>query len=148
MDITYRDVLRYIKVGNETPDVKVEKTDEEWRAVLTPEQYRVTRQQGTEVRLSSELCTRYEPGIYACVCCGTALFDSTTKFASSSGWPSFTAPLKNNVVTYHSDESYGMQRIEVTCSTCDAHLGHVFPDGPQPSGLRYCVNGVALKKID
>jgi peptide-methionine (R)-S-oxide reductase len=128
-------------------DTKIPLNEERLKQELTPEQYHIMREQGTEARLSSELCTRYELGIYACTGCNTPLFDSTTKFESHTGWPSFTAPLKSNVVSYHGDESYGMVRVEVTCSTCDAHLGHVFPDGPEPSGLRYCMNGVALKKI-
>jgi peptide-methionine (R)-S-oxide reductase len=147
MDISYQDVLCLIKNGNETPEQRVKKSNEEWKELLTPEQYRITREQGTEGRLTSDLCKLYEPGIYACVSCNTELFDSTTKFDSHTGWPSFTAPLKSNVIAYHQDDAYGMVRVEVTCSVCDAHLGHVFPDGPEPSGLRYCINGVAIKKI-
>ena len=147
MSITYKDVLHVLKSGNVAPDTRAEKSLDEWKNILTEEQFRVTRQQGTEAQLSSDLCALYEPGRYACVCCGTELFDSASKFNSHTGWPSFTQPLHNNVVAYHQDEKYGLVRIEVTCSTCDAHLGHVFPDGPEPSGLRYCMNGVALKKL-
>ncbi len=93
------------------------------------------------------MCSLFEPGRYACVCCGTMLFDSATKFESGSGWPSFDQPIADNVIAYHGDDSYGMHRIETTCSTCDSHLGHVFPDGPTPSGLRYCMNALALEKI-
>jgi peptide-methionine (R)-S-oxide reductase len=146
MDITYQKVLEYTQKGNEAPARRVEKTLEEWKDILTPEEFRVTRQQGTEARQSSEFCSLYEPGIYGCVSCSTELFDSTTKFDSYSGWPSFTVPVKSNVLSYYQDDTHSMIRIEVTCSTCDAHLGHVFPDGPEPTGLRYCINGVALEK--
>jgi peptide-methionine (R)-S-oxide reductase len=132
---------------NPKPDRRVEKTDEEWKAQLNDEQYRVTRQAGTEAAFSSEMCSLFEPGVYRCVCCETELFDANNKFDSRSGWPSFTQPLKDNVVAYHGDHSHGMQRIETTCSTCDAHLGHVFPDGPEPTGLRFCINAVALDKV-
>ena len=125
----------------------IEKTESEWRAELTPEEYRVTRQAGTERPFSSEMCERFEPGIYACRCCGTTLFDSTTKFDSGTGWPSFTQPLAPNVIAYHVDKSHGMARVETVCNVCGAHLGHVFPDGPPPSGLRFCMNAVALKKV-
>lgn len=147
MPTTYNTVLDFLKNGNKEPDRRVEKSLEEWREILTEEQFRVTREQGTEARLSSDLCKLYEPGRYACVCCGTELFDSTSKFDSHTGWPSFTEPLADNVIAYYQDDGYGMVRIEALCSTCDAHLGHVFPDGPEPSGLRYCMNGVALKKL-
>ena len=132
--------------GTPAPDRKVVKTDAEWRAQLSPEEYRVTRQAGTERAFSSEMCGLFEPGIYACVCCGTVLFDARQKFDSGSGWPSFTQPVTPVAIAYHVDNSYGMQRVETVCNTCDAHLGHVFPDGPPPSGLRYCINAVALKK--
>jgi peptide methionine sulfoxide reductase msrA/msrB len=142
------DVVRFATQGNPEPDRLVRKTDEEWRSQLTGEQYRVTRQKGTERAFSSQMCSLFEPGVYACVCCDTLLFDSNEKFESGTGWPSFTQPLKLNVIAYHSDTSHGMQRIETTCNTCEAHLGHVFPDGPEPSGLRYCMNAVAIKKIN
>ena len=132
---------------NPKPDRRVEKTDEEWRAQLNDEQYRITRQAGTEAAFSSEMCSLFEPGTYRCVCCETELFNADNKFDSRSGWPSFTQPLKDNVVAYQGDNGYGMQRIETTCSTCDAHLGHVFPDGPEPTGLRFCINAVALDKV-
>jgi peptide-methionine (R)-S-oxide reductase len=144
--------LRWSKVveiaqrGNVAPPRRVEKTDAEWRAELTDEQYYVTRHAGTERPFSSEMCSLFEPGRYDCLCCGTPLFDSGTKFDSRTGWPSFTAPLTDDVVAYHLDTSHGMQRIEATCNVCDAHLGHVFPDGPPPSGLRFCINAVSLRK--
>ncbi|WP_116787543.1 bifunctional methionine sulfoxide reductase B/A protein [Flavobacterium psychrotrophum] len=142
------DVIRFATNGNPTPDTRVVKTDEEWHALLSPEEFRVARLKGTERAHSSEMCSLFEPGKYGCVCCGTLLFDGDEKFESGTGWPSFTQPVKDNVVAYHKDESYGMVRIEALCSTCDAHLGHVFPDGPKPSGLRYCMNAVALKKVE
>ena len=141
------DVIKFSKQGNPTPDRRVEKTPEEWKRGLTPEQYRVTRQHGTERAFSSDMCSLFEPGKYACVCCGTTLFDANEKFESGTGWPSFTQPIKENAIAYNLDYSYGMRRVETICNTCDAHLGHVFPDGPDPSGLRYCMNAVALKKV-
>ena len=145
--LKYIDVIRFTKEGNPTPDKKVIKSDEEWRAQLTEEEYRITRLKGTERAHSSEMCSLFEPGLYACVCCDTLLFDGQEKFESGTGWPSFTQPVKDNAVAYHGDFSYGMQRIEALCNTCQAHLGHVFPDGPAPSGLRYCMNAVSLKKV-
>ena len=145
--LKWNDIIRFADQGNPKPDVRVVKRDEEWRAQLTPEQYRITRQQGTERAFSSEMCSLFQPGLYACLCCSTLLFDAREKFESGTGWPSFTQPLKDNVIAYRGDESHGMRRIEATCNTCDAHLGHVFPDGPAPSGLRYCMNALALKKV-
>ncbi|MEP2772056.1 MAG: peptide-methionine (R)-S-oxide reductase MsrB [Fulvivirga sp.] len=132
--------------GNLKPERRIEKTEQEWKAQLSPEEFRVTRQHGTERAFSSEMCTAFEPGKYACLCCDTLLFDSAEKFDSGTGWPSFSQPVKENVIAYHVDSSFGMQRVEVTCNVCDAHLGHVFPDGPKPSGLRYCVNAISLSK--
>ena len=106
----------------------------------------MARGKGTERPFSSEMCALFTPGRYHCVCCDTPLFDSTTKFDSGTGWPSFTQPLEKGVVAYHLDTSYGMQRVETVCNVCDAHLGHVFPDGPPPSGLRFCINAVSLRK--
>ena len=144
--LTWRDVTRFADRGNPVPDRVVEKTDAEWRSQLTPEQYRITRQKGTERAFSSAMCSLFEPGLYACVCCDTLLFDAREKFESGTGWPSFTQPVQENAIAYHGDTSYGMHRVETICNTCGAHLGHVFPDGPPPSGLRYCINAVALKK--
>lgn len=146
--LKWLDVIKYANKGNLTPDRRVEKTDEEWKALLTEEQYYITRQKGTERANSSDLCTFFEAGKYTCVCCETLLFDSAEKFDSGTGWPSFTQPIKDNVIAYHKDKSHGMYRIETTCNTCDAHLGHVFQDGPMPSGLRYCMNALALKKVE
>ena len=145
--MNWNDVLNFAKNGNPTPDRRVEKTEEEWRAQLTPEQYRITREKGTERAFSGELCNIYKAGKYACICCGTLLFDSGLKYNSQSGWPSFTEPIKENAIKYEKDTSHGMVRVEVMCNTCDGHLGHVFPDGPQPSGLRYCINSESIKLI-
>ncbi|MBS1809069.1 MAG: peptide-methionine (R)-S-oxide reductase MsrB [Acidobacteria bacterium] len=145
--LKWLDVLKYARNGNPEPDRKVVKTEEEWEAQLTPNQYIVTRQKGTERPFSSEMCSLFEPGLYACVCCDTLLFDASEKFESGTGWPSFTQPIKENAIAYHADHSHGMIRVETVCNTCDAHLGHVFPDGPAPSGLRYCMNAIALKKV-
>ncbi|MFN0177191.1 MAG: peptide-methionine (R)-S-oxide reductase MsrB [Gemmatimonadales bacterium] len=142
----WSDVLRWAKNGNPDPPRRVERSEQDWRARLSEAQFQVTRMKGTERPYSSEMCGLFEPGRYQCVCCDTPLFDATTKFESHSGWPSFTAPLAPGVVAYHLDSSHGMERIEAICQVCDAHLGHVFPDGPEPTGLRYCINAVSLTK--
>ena len=123
---------------------KVIKTDEEWRAILPPDVYAVTRQHGTERAWSGVYNDEKRKGVYACICCGQDLFHSDTKYESGSGWPSYWKPISEDRVTLHQDTSYGMVRTEVRCSKCDAHLGHVFPDGPQPTGDRYCMNSLSL----
>lgn len=145
--IKWADVIHFTNKGNPTPDKRVEKTEEEWKQILTPEEFQVTRLKGTERSFSSEMCSLFEPGIYECKCCGTLLFDASEKFESGTGWPSFTQPVKENAVGYHADRSHGMIRVEVTCNVCDSHLGHIFPDGPPPSGLRYCINALSLNKV-
>ena len=121
------------------------KSKEEWRRQLTPEQYRIAREKGTEPPFTGAYWNSKSPGVYRCVCCGEPLFDSGTKYDSGSGWPSFYAPIAGAALATREDDSHFMRRIEVLCASCDAHLGHVFPDGPEPTGLRYCMNSLSLK---
>ena len=146
--LTWIDVIKFTNNGNPAPDRRVEKSEEEWKEILTPGQFQVARLKGTERAGTGEFCERHEPGLYGCVCCGTPLFDSRVKFESGTGWPSFTQPVKENAIKYEKDTSYGMVRVEVMCNVCDAHQGHVFPDGPEPSGLRYCVNSASMKLLE
>lgn len=143
--ITWNDIIKSANHINSESDRRVEKTEEEWRNVLTPEQFQIARLKGTERPGSGELCHAHEAGKYNCICCGEPLFDSTIKFESGTGWPSFTQPIKDNAIKYEKDTSHGMIRVEVMCNVCDGHLGHVFPDGPEPSGLRYCVNSASIQ---
>jgi len=127
---------------------KIQKTEEEWRKELTPEQYVILRKKGTEPAFSGALYRNHADGMYHCAACGAELFKSDTKFESGSGWPSFFLPADQSAIETHEDVSYGMRRVEVTCARCGGHLGHVFPDGPKPTGLRYCINSASLKFED
>jgi len=123
---------------------KIEKSNAEWRAQLTPEQYHVLREKGTERPWTGALTQNHETGEYACAACGAKLFESDAKFDSGCGWPSFTIPADSKAINEHEDTTFGMRRVEVTCARCGGHLGHVFPDGPKPTGLRYCINSASL----
>ncbi|MFT5290967.1 MAG: peptide-methionine (R)-S-oxide reductase [Planctomycetota bacterium] len=131
--------------SDNTGSEKVTKSEEEWRAQLSPEEYRVARESGTERAFSGRYHDSKEPGTYLCICCSTPLFRSDAKFESGCGWPSFFEPLEGANLVELKDGTHGMVRTEIRCATCDAHLGHVFPDGPPPTGLRYCINSVSLQ---
>jgi len=132
--------------GNEQmSDEKITKTDEEWKGQLTEQQFDVARKKGTERAFTGEYWDLHDKGVFKCVCCGAELFSSDHKYDSGSGWPSFWAPLNGDNLGTNSDETHGMKRVEVICSKCDAHLGHIFPDGPKPTGTRFCINSASLK---
>lgn len=145
--LTWNDIVIFVNRGNPSPDRRVQKTEVEWQQLLSPEQFRITRSKGTEAPNSGALCHAYDAGKYSCICCDNPLFDSTIKFDSGTGWPSFTTPIQKNAIKYEKDTSHGGVRVEIMCNVCDAHLGHVFPDGPNPSGLRYCVNSESIKLL-
>lgn len=142
------DIIKYAKYSNPEPPRKVEKTEEEWRQELTPAQFEITRKKGTEPPYRNAYCRSYEPGVYACIGCSELLFDSREKYHAISGWPSFKKAISKSAVKYAFDESHNMNRIEVLCNVCDSHLGHVFNDGPEPFGVRYCINSESLTKLE
>jgi methionine-R-sulfoxide reductase len=142
--MNWNDVINFASKGNQTPERRVEKSDAEWMQVLAPEVFQIARKKCTERAFTGEYCEAHDPGLYGCACCGTLLFDSRQKFESGTGWPSFNEPVNERVIKYEMDTSYGMQRVEVMCNVCDCHLGHVFPDGPKPTGLRYCINSASI----
>ena len=145
--LTWPNIENFVNTGNPPSPKRVVKTTDEWRKLLPDDVFDVTRNAGTERPFSSPMCTHFEPGVYACACCNTLLFDATQKFDSGTGWPSFTQPIEQSSVAYSSDDSLSRLRVEITCNICDAHLGHVFPDGPAPSKLRYCVNALSLNRV-
>lgn len=144
--ITWEKIKNFIEEGSPRPEIKVNKTEAEWKELLSDEVFYITRRAGTEHAFSSEMCSKFEPGLYACACCDNLLFNASEKYDSQSGWPSFSQPIKENSIAYKTDTTNLMIRVEVICNNCDAHLGHVFPDGPEPSGLRYCINSLSLKR--
>lgn len=143
--LTWKNIINFTVNKNPVPNKRINKTDAEWKEILTPEQFRITRLKGTEAPNTGDLCSIFEAGLYECICCNTPLFNASIKYNSKSGWPSFTQPIQENAIKYEKDTAFGMVRIEVMCNTCDAHLGHVFPDGPEPSGLRYCINSASMQ---
>jgi peptide-methionine (R)-S-oxide reductase len=146
--LTWPEILNRAQKGNLPAPRRVERSEEEWKQALNSDVYAILRQHGTERPFSSEMCSLFEPGRYACAGCGEVLFDSESKFESGTGWPSFTQPVADNVIAYLGDFSRGMARVETLCAVCDGHLGHVFPDGPKTQGgLRFCMNALALAKV-
>jgi peptide-methionine (R)-S-oxide reductase len=145
--LTWAEILKWADGASPPPPRRDERSDSEWASALKPDAFQVLRRHGTERPFSSTMCSIFEPGRYACKGCGEPLFDASRKFDSGTGWPSFTAPLEENLASYIADASHGMVRVEVRCAICDGHLGHVFPDGPRDAGgLRYCINAIALVK--
>jgi peptide-methionine (R)-S-oxide reductase len=145
--LRWKDILCYAKYSNPEPPRRVDKTEAEWQAQLTSAQYAVLRQQATEPPYRNAYCRSYALGAYACAGCGSRLFDAATKYHAMSGWPSFTQPTAKDAIRYSFDDSHHMQRIEARRNVCGGHLGHVFPDGPEPSGLRYCMNSESLVQL-
>lgn len=146
--LTWSDVLRYARYSNPEPPRRLELPEEAWARQLTPAQFRVLRQQATEPPYRNAYCRSYDPGQYVCAGCGSLLFDSATKYHAISGWPSFTQPATRSAIRYACDSSHHMQRVEASCNVCRGHLGHVFPDGPPPAGLRYCINSESLVRLE
>ena len=142
--INWDQVIQFSKEGSPKPPRRDERSEAQWRELLSDEVFRITRKAGTEAPFSSDQCHAFNAGQYQCACCQAPLFEMTSKFDSRSGWPSFTAPIEDNAIAYQLDDAHGMQRVEVQCSVCDGHLGHVFPDGPAPSGLRFCINALSM----
>jgi peptide-methionine (R)-S-oxide reductase len=146
--LRWKDVLIFAKFGNPEPPRRVAHSEAEWAALLPPERFRVLRQHATEPPYRNAYCRAYEPGQYACAGCSSVLFEAAEKYHAISGWPSFRQPAARGAISYFFDESHHMQRIEARCNVCDGHLGHVFPDGPAPGGLRYCMNSASLRKLE
>ncbi|RNI29187.1 peptide-methionine (R)-S-oxide reductase MsrB [Rufibacter latericius] len=146
--IRWSDVIKYAKYSNPEPATRVERTELDWQQILTPAQFRILRLKETESPYRNAYCRSYEPGVYACAGCGNLLFDSSQKYHAISGWPSFTQPLTKSALKYLFDDTHHMHRVEVQCNVCDGHLGHVFPDGPPPHGLRYCINSESLVRLE
>ena len=146
--LRWKDVLFYAKYGNPEPARRVVHSEAEWAQLLPPERYRVLREAATEPPYRNAYCRAYEPGTYVCAGCGSSLFEAATKYHAISGWPSFQQPCARNAIRYAFDESFNMQRLEARCNVCDGHLGHVFPDGPAPGGLRYCLNSASLRQLN
>ena len=145
--LRWKDVLIYAKYGNPEPARRVVHSDAEWAQLLSPERFRVLREAATEPPYRNAYCRAYEPGRYVCAGCSSLLFDAETKYHAISGWPSFRQPAARNAIRYAFDTSFNMQRIEARCNVCGGHLGHVFPDGPEPGGLRYCMNSASLIQV-
>lgn len=141
------DVIKFATYSNPEPRRRVKKTETEWERQLTPAQFQVARQKGTEPPYRNAYCRSYDPGTYACIGCGSQLFSSTAKYHAISGWPSFKEPITKSAIKYAFDNSFSMKRVEVMCNVCGCHLGHVFPDGPEPTGLRYCINSEVITHL-